>query len=127
MSFKYKYNYASPDRYNLLKEFAQKNKQFSTEAENLIWQYLRKNGLGVKFNRQYVIYDYIVDFICLEKKLIIEIDGGYHLQGEQPERDEERTAELMAQGFKVLRFSNEEVLCNIDSVLEQISKVLGNE
>jgi len=71
--------------------------------------------------------DYIPDFVCLSKRIIIEIDGGYHLEGEQPERDEERTTVLMTQGFKVLRFSNEEVLTNLDSVLEQISKVIGNE
>jgi very-short-patch-repair endonuclease len=122
MSFKYKYNYASPDRYNLLKEFAQKNKQFSTEAENLIWQYLRKNGLGVKFNRQYVIYDYIVDFICLEKKLIIEIDGGYHSEYEQIEKDEHRTEKLEAMGFKVIRFANEEIFANIEWVINKIKE-----
>ena len=103
MSFEYKYNFASPDRYLLLKEFAKKNKQYSTDAERLIWQYLRGNGLGVKFNRQYIISDYIVDFVCLERKLIVEIDGGYHSEYEQIQEDEHRTEHLNKLGFKVVR------------------------
>ena len=88
----------------------------------MIWQYLRKNGLGVKFNRQYVIYDYIVDFICLEKKLIIEIDGGYHSEYEQIEKDEHRTEKLEAMGFKVIRFANEEIFANIEWVINKIKE-----
>ena len=78
--------------------------------------------MGEHFRRQHVILDYIPDFVCLSKQLIIEIDGGYHLEGEQPQRDEERTEELMRQGFRVLRFTNDEVIGDIDSVLDKISK-----
>jgi len=128
MSFEYKYNFASPDRYLLLKEFAKKNKQYSTDAERLIWHYLRGNGLGVKFNRQYIISDYIVDFVCLERKLIVEIDGGYHSEYEQIQKDEHRTEHLNKLGFKVVRYTNEEVFEDIERVLlnikEELSKIV---
>lgn len=70
------YNTASPDRYVLLKEYADKNKQFPTEAESLLWRNIRARRLNAKFNRQHIISDYIVDFVCIEKKLVIEVDGG---------------------------------------------------
>ena len=128
MSFEYKYNFASPDRYLQLKEFAKKNKQYSTDAERLIWQYLRGNGLGGKFNRQYIISDYIVDFVCLERKLIVEIDGGYHSEYEQIQKDEHRTEHLNKLGFKVVRYTNEEVFEDIERVLlnikEELSKIV---
>ena len=124
MSFKYKYNYASPDRYRMLKEFAKKNKQFQTDAESLIWRHIRNCLLGVKFNRQYIIGDYIVDFVCLEKKLIIEIDGGYHSEYEQIQKDEQRTENLEAMGFKVVRYTNEELFSDIDVVLNNIQQQL---
>ena len=127
MSFIYKYNYASPDRYKLLKDYAKKNKQFATEAECLIWQYLRNNRLGVKFNRQYVIYDYIVDFVCLEKQLIIEVDGGYHSEYEQIQKDEQRTEKLEALEFSVIRFTNEDIFSNIEDVLHKIKELLKIE
>ena len=81
--------------------------------------------MGCHFRRQHVMLDYIPDFVCLSKKLIIEIDGGYHMEGEQPQRDAERTEQLAQMGFKVLRFKNEEVLCNLDHVLEVISKEMN--
>lgn len=80
--------------------------------------------MGAHFRRQHIVVDYIPDFVCLSEKLIIEIDGGYHLEGEQPQRDEERTAELSAQGFRVIRFTNEEVVGDIDNVLNRIESEL---
>ena len=80
--------------------------------------------MGAHFRQQHVILDYIPDFVCLSNKLIIEIDGGYHAVGEQPERDAERAEELGKQGFTILRFTNEEVLFNIDEVLNTISDSL---
>ena len=62
-----------------------------TKAEALLWNYLIGNKIGVHFRRQHPIFGYIPDFVCLSHKLIIEIDGGYHLEGEQPEKDEEVT------------------------------------
>lgn len=114
------YNTASPDRYVLLKEYADKNKQFPTEAESLLWRNIRARRLNAKFNRQHIIGDYIVDFVCIEKKLIIEVDGGYHSEYEQIEKDEFRTARLNKMGFSVIRFSNEEVLENIHEVINKI-------
>ena len=114
------YNTASPDRYLLLKDFALKNKQFPTEAEILLWQHIQARRLSVKFNRQHIIGDYIVDFVCIEKKLIIEVDGGYHSEYEQIEKDEFRTERLNAMGFTVIRFSNEEVIGNILGVINKI-------
>ncbi len=124
MSFKYKYNYASPDWYKMLKEFAKKNKQFQTDAESLIWRYIRNNQLGVKFNRQYIIGDYIVDFVCLEKKLIIEIDGGYHSEYEQIQKDDQRTDKLESMGFNVIRYTNEQLFADIEGVLHKIREQL---
>ncbi len=76
--------------------------------------------MGVKFLRQHVIYDYITDFVALEQKLIIEVDGGYHYSPEQIEWDAYRTDDLMKFGFKVIRFTNEEVLENINMVMDRI-------
>ena len=104
----------------MLKEFAKKNKQFQTDAESLIWEHIRNSLLGVKFNRQYIIGDYIVDFVCLEKKLILEIDGGYHSEYEQIQKDEHRTERLKAMGFNVIRYTNEDLFADIESVLNGI-------
>ena len=118
------YNTASPDRYKLLREFAKKNKQYPTEAEKMLWEYIRSEQLWFKFNRRHIVGDYIVDFICLEKGLVIEVDGGYHSEYEQIQRDECRTEHLEDMGLKVIRFSNEEVLNNIEGVLDNIRKEL---
>jgi len=76
---------------------------------------------GQKFLRQHIIGDYIVDFVCQENGLIIEVDGGYHAEREQQEDDAIRTSILEEQGFHVIRFTNEEVLFDIENVLETIS------
>lgn len=119
------YNTASPDRYVLLKEFAQKNKQFATEAESLLWEHIRAKRLSVKFNRQHIIGDYIVDFVCIEKKLVVEVDGGYHSEYEQIEKDELRTERLNGMGFNVIRFTNEEITGNIFGVINKIKNKLN--
>jgi len=119
------YNIASPDRYVLLKEFAHKNKQFATEAESLLWEHIRAKRLAVKFNRQHIIGDYIVDFVCIEKKLVIEVDGGYHSEYEQIEKDEFRTERLNTMGFSVIRFSNEEILRDMFGVINKIKSRLN--
>ncbi|MBR2114284.1 MAG: endonuclease domain-containing protein [Prevotella sp.] len=122
-----KYNTASPDRYLLLKDFAQTNKQFPTDAEKLLWEHIRAKQLSVKFNRQHIIGDYIVDFVCIEKKLVIEVDGGYHSEYEQIEKDEFRTQQLRDWGFSVIRFKNEDVLGDISGVLNKIKNNLNNK
>ena len=80
--------------------------------------------MGEHFRRQHPVFGYIPDFICINKKLIVEVDGGYHIEGEQPEMDAERTRYLNEIGYTVLRFTNEEVLHDIDGVLEEISDAL---
>jgi len=88
-----------------------------TEAEKHLWYMLRLKNLGVKFRRQVVIGLFIVDFICFEKKLIIEVDGGQHADDV---RDKARDKWLNERGYRVLRFWNNEVLENREGVLEKI-------
>ena len=119
------YNTASPDRYLLLKDFAQTNKRFPTDAEKLLWEHIRSRRLSFKFNRQHIIGDHIVDFVCIEKKLVIEVDGGYHPEYEQMGKDELRTERLNTMGFSVIRFSNEEVLRDLFGVINKIKNKLN--
>ena len=113
--------------YTLLEEYARHHRNNPTEAERVLWECVKGGRMGAHFRRQHVMMDYILDFVCLAEQLVIEIDGGYHHEGEQPRLDVERTADLSKQGFRVLRFSNEEVLCNIDNVLETIKKEIRHE
>ena len=110
--------------YQLLLDKAREMRRNPTEAESVLWNYLSDNKMGAHFRRQHPVYGYIPDFISLKDKLIIEVDGGYHFDGEQPELDAERTKYLNEEGFIVLRFTNEDVLCDIDNVLEEIEGVL---
>jgi very-short-patch-repair endonuclease len=94
-----------------------------TKAESLLWQRLRGKRLkGAKFRRQHAIGNHIVDFCCLRHGLVIEVDGGQH--AEDIEKDAARTARLEAQGFKVIRFSNDDVLRNLEGVLTSIVAAL---
>ncbi len=96
-----------------------------TEAEQVVWSWLRAKKLnGVKFRRQEPVGIYIVDFVCFEKKLIIEIDGGQHNTAENKASDEVRTQWLESQGFRVIRFWNNEVSSNLDGVITKIAKAL---
>lgn len=107
-------------------QHAKENRKNPTEAENILWNQLRNKNLGDKFRQQHLIDDFIVDFVCLSKNLIIEVDGGYHETKEQKELDEERTFILNKKGYKVIRFSNEEVLRNSSKVLEIINEALSS-
>jgi very-short-patch-repair endonuclease len=90
-----------------------------SDAEQALWHLLRGRQIhGLKFRRQHPFGDYILDFICLENKLVIEVDGGQH--GQQAEYDENRTQKLQAAGFRVLRLWDNEVLKEIESVKEKI-------
>ncbi len=91
---KRKHETADCANYELLKAFAKRSRTHSTQAESILWEALRGNQLGCKFRRQHIIGNYIADFACIRFKLVVEIDGGYHLQGNQPLMDAERTADL---------------------------------
>jgi leucyl-tRNA synthetase len=104
-------------------EKAKENRNQPTVAEKTLWIQLRAKKLsGYKFRQQHLIGDYIADFVCLSKSLVVEVDGGYH--NETKAYDEERTQFLNKKGFKVIRFKNEEVIGNIDEVLDQIKTKL---
>ena len=118
---------ASVDRYKLLKEFAKENRRHMTDAEKVLWKVLRQSKCSFKFRRQHPIYDYIADFICLEKRLIIEVDGAYHCELQQQEDDQIRTDILSDMGYKVLRFTNDEVLSNPHTVLNMIKDEINNK
>ena len=113
---------ASPDWYELLKVYARKNRNNPTIAEKVLWQHLRNKALGVKFLRQHIIGDYIVDFVSPESMLIIEVDGAYHSEREQQYNDEVRANVLKRIGFCLLRFSNEVVLHNTQDTLNKIKQ-----
>lgn len=90
-----------------------------TEAEQLLWYHLRAHRfMGLKFKRQKPMGRYIVDFVCMERRLIIELDGGQHT--EQVTYDQHRDAWLRSHGYTILRFWNNEVMQQLEGVLEQI-------
>ena len=126
MELSHFYRTASSDIYHILKGFARSNRKESTLYESILWEYLRRNQCGVRFRRQHTIGDYIADFACLPIKLVIEVDGGYHNQQEQTELDQQRSIWLEKQGYTVLRFSNEEVAYNIESVIQTIKQQISN-
>jgi very-short-patch-repair endonuclease len=102
-----------------MKQLARTLRKQQTNAEKLLWSRLRSRQLeGCKFRRQQPIGPYIADFLSLEPKLIIELDGGQH--AEQQEQDNQRTRYLQALGYRVLRFWNHEVLNDLEAVLEAI-------
>lgn len=111
---------ASPDWYGMLKENAKQNRNNMTLAERTLWDELKGCKLGVRFYRQHIIADFIVDFMCHDDGLIIEVDGGYHSEPRQIESDITRTKRLENLGYKVIRFTNEEVLYDMDNVLSEI-------
>jgi len=96
-----------------------------TDTERVLWKHLRaKQMKGCKFRRQEPVGSYIVDFVCHEKLIVIEVDGGQHTTDR--ERDSERDKWLKGQGYKVLRFWDNEVLTNVEGVLEVIRDCLNH-
>ena len=98
-----------------------------TESERVLWEKLRKLNCGYHFRRQHPIGDYIADFICLKKNLVIEIDGGYHAEPIQQQNDQWRTDYLVSKGYTVIRFKNEEISNNLHEVIMRIKEQLFNE
>ena len=103
---------------------ARRRRRSMTEAERRLWRRLRARGMGsVKFRRQHPVGPYIVDFCCAERMVVVEIDGGHHAT--QAEEDRTRAAFLAGEGFRVLRFWNNEVMGNIEGVLHRIAEAVG--
>jgi very-short-patch-repair endonuclease len=102
-------------------QFAKILRKNLAPQEVKLWQHLRNNQLKVKIKRQHIIGNYIVDFVCLSKKIIIEIDGSQHFNNKN---DDNRTKYLTSLGFKVIRFYNNEVNNTFEAVLEEIYKNL---
>src|SRR4051812_11128106 len=101
---------------------AQQLRNNATEAERRLWLHLSRRQLdGYKFSRQMPVGSFVCDFLCRETKLIVEVDGGQHSQSQ---RDERRTAFLEEQGYRVIRFWNNEVLENLEGVLDAIGEAL---
>ena len=115
---------ADPMMYGKLKEFALAHRKDSTLAENILWEKLRSKKEGYKFRRQHIIGQFIADFVCLSKGLVIEVDGNYHQLPEVKISDEERTKALNHFGFDVLRFTNDEITYEIDKVVKKIHNTL---
>lgn len=115
---------ANPLNYEMLEDNAKHMRKKSTEAEAILWEAVRGNKLGAKFRRQHVIGDYIVDFVDLQTGLVIEVDGDYHSGLEQRDADSARTEWLTANNFVVARFTNKEVLYDIDNVCSVITNLL---
>lgn len=104
---------------------ARRLRREQTPQETILWSRLRDRRLdGMKFRRQYPVGKYVTDFVCLEKKLIVELDGWQHGIGEGLKHDEERTRFLEAEGYEVLRFWNNDVNGNLDGVLLKIEERL---
>ena len=105
---------------------ARRLRRDSTDAERALWSVLRNRQLGgYKFRRQTPIVRHIVDFVCMEQRLVIEVDGGQHQ--EQSRYDNERTALLESEGYRVLRFWNNELLTGLESVADVILVELRKE
>lgn len=118
------YNTANPLSYPIIKVFKEELKQKPTKAEIVLWQYLKTKKTGHKIRKQHIIDDYIVDFVCLEKHLVIEVDGRIHEF--QKKEDKIRTSVLNLKGFSVIRFTNEEVLMYPQTVAGKIKLILDN-
>ncbi len=115
---------ANPLSYNIIKQIRDELKKNHTEAETIIWEYLKNKKTGYKIRRQHIVDNFIADFICLPKKLIIEIDGKIHKF--QKEYDQMRTERFKELKFTIIRFTNEEVKENPNEVFLQINQILEN-
>lgn len=108
------------------KNFLKNRRKFlrnnATTQEKMLWNYLKGNGIGYKFQRQHSIGPFIVDFYCPSQKLIVELDGLHH--GENKEYDEKRTLYLEILGYRIIRFWNHEINIDIEKVISSIKRYL---
>ena len=121
------YKMTNIHNYKYLEERRKELRKNLTSAEATLWKQLQKSQLnGRKFRRQHSIENFIVDFYCPKEKLIVELDGAYHLGFAQQNYDLERTKRLETLGFKLIRFENKLVFENLPYVLEEISSHFNN-
>ncbi|MBW7951323.1 MAG: leucine--tRNA ligase [Chitinophagaceae bacterium] len=114
------------EQWKVLSDFAKQNRKNATAAEDALWQEIRNRKIkNFKFRRQHPIAGFIPDFVCLEQKLIVEIDVEYHNTEEQKIYDEAREQWLKEHSYKLIRFTNEEILTNMPNVLQQLDKALS--
>lgn len=111
---------------NLITKKARSLRNNPTESEKKLWNHIRSEQLGVKFRRQYPLGSYFADFACKEKKLIIELDGGQHAEETKRRYDDNRTAYIESQGYKVLCFWNNEIFENMEGVIRTIVQQLSS-
>jgi len=119
-----RYITANPYTYPVIKDYRKNLKDHQTKAELVLWEYLRNKKTGHKIRRQHVIDDFIADFVCLSKKVIIEIDGEIHKF--RQEKDNLRTIRLNTLGYEVIRFTNDEVFNDPGQVAQKIKIYLNN-
>ena len=111
-------------RYGLERDEARRLRRSQSDAEYALWfQLRRRRFLGLKFRRQHPMGPYIVDFCCVDKKLIVEVDGSQHL--ENADYDAQRTTFLERDGYRVIRFWNHEALTEMDGVIEKLAQFLA--
>jgi very-short-patch-repair endonuclease len=116
---------SSPEQWGNLKLRAQELRHQPTAAENALWRRIRNRQVGgAKFRRQHTVEGFIVDFVCIEQRLILEVDGEIHNTIDQQAYDREREAILEGHGFSIIRFTNDEVLHSTDSVVARIIETL---
>lgn len=116
------YQTAEKNYWSVLKKYSKENRRYFTECEGILWQDVRNSKLGYKIRRQHAIGTFIADFVCLDRRTVIEIDGDYHLNN--VEYDDARTAFLNEAGFQVIRFTNDEIKGDLKKVLEKIKSTL---
>jgi very-short-patch-repair endonuclease len=108
-------------------QYAYRSREAPTPAEEKLWNALKGKQLGgYKFRRQHPVSHYILDFYCHAAKLAIEVDGGYHLSEEQKQYDTRRTADLLDLGVREIRFTNDQIIHNLEKVLEDIFATISN-
>nr|MBC7613180.1 leucine--tRNA ligase [Pseudopedobacter sp.] len=120
------YETANVAHYALLKANSKANRKNQTDAEVILWNSMRDSQTGFKIRRQHVIEGYITDFVCLPKRLVIEVDGAYHNDADAMEYDKQRTQFLNEAGFEVIRFTNEQAINNTEEVIANIKEKLQN-
>lgn len=112
--------------YGKLFQYARQLRENPTPAEQLLWERLRGNQTGYKFRRQHPLDKYVVDFYCLALKLAIEVDGPIHLDPSKKLEDENKDIDLAEKGIEILRFTNEQVLYQMEIVMDEIIKTMSN-